>query len=212
LGKTQQIQKKYPMEEMTMKKQILSLAAGAALVFAAQNGFAQTSPLAAGSLNYEVILNGGCSVITSLGSGAIKNLATQSAPYTDVTADAGSVTVNCTNTTPYAICVDGGKTPTATTRQLKGIAPLTATDLLAYDLKGALGADTKVTVGDKGCLPWVAETAAWADPLGGAITAGIPTATGTSLDQTYNLTADVTIATTAKPGTYQDLVTLNVVW
>jgi spore coat protein U-like protein len=193
---------------MTMKKQILSLAAGAALVFAAQNSFAGSVP--AGSVDYSVTLNGGCTVVTpAAGPIALDGGAGLNVPYTNLAAvSAGSVTVNCSNTLAYGVCVDGGLYANLVTRHLDGQLPdLTpGTDQLVYDLKVA-----GISVGDLGCTGVEAtyvETAAWTNPVGGLV----PGLTGNALDQTYDLTADVIIPPASLPGTYTDTVALTVVW
>lgn len=194
-----------------MKKQIFSLAAGAALVFAAQSSFAGSAP--AGDFDYQVILTGGCTVTTAA-SGLIP-LGTQASYAGDILGvAAGSVVVKCSNMA-YGICVNGGTNPDSgnSTRRLTD-----GTNFLSYDLKVDLGAGA-VSVGDNGCNAVAgigADTAAWANPIGGAVTVGPPVTaglTGTGADQTYNLTADVTIPVTSVPGTYVDnTVLLTVIW
>lgn len=192
-----------------MKKQILSLAAGAALVFAASNSFAGSA--AGGSIDYQVVLTGGCTVTTTPTTPI--PLGTQDSVAGNITgATAGTLGVTCSNATDYGICVGGGSNTDGTTRYLDGLAPLTSgTDQLAYDLK--IGG---VSVGDDGCAALAGagtDTATWADPLGapaGVIDGSI---SGTAAEQLYNLTADVIIPITAKVGTYEDTgVLLTVVW
>jgi spore coat protein U-like protein len=196
------------MEEMTMKKQILSLAAGAALVFAASNSFAGSE--AAGSVKYQVVLTAGCTVSTPLGSGAVLDLngGPIGLPYpATLTKPAGQVSVTCSNM-PYKVCVNAGSNPTTAvdgTRRLAGtgVAPLaTPTDMLSYTLKD----NASTLVGDKGCN---AVDVTYTDTT--ADSAISDTGDGSTVKD-YILTADVTIGTGAKPGIYQDTVTAMIVW
>lgn len=192
------------MEEMTMKKQILSLAAGVALVFAASNSFAGAAP--AGQLDYTVLLNAGCTASVSAGPISLDGGLGVNAPYIDLeNVAAGNVTVNCSNTTLYAICFDGGTAPGASARTLTD--PV-STDTLTYNLKDASGG---TVVGDAGCndLGGPADTAVWAAPWGGV---GPQTLIGNATDQVYNVFADVTIPPASTPGTYSDSIQVTVVW
>ncbi len=185
-----------------MKKQILALAAGAALLVAAQNSFAGYVNATGGPLSYNVVLQAGCTAGVAGGG----TLATKSAPYTPVTdALAGAVTVNCTNSTNYKVCVDDGLQGNGSTRRLAdGASPVE--HYLTYILSSATG--TSTDVGDAGCKTLggtsaPGDTATWAAPISG---------TGDTTDQTVNLYADVSIATTDVPGTYADTVVVSVVW
>ncbi|MCI5193722.1 MAG: hypothetical protein D3915_11460 [Candidatus Electrothrix sp. AU1_5] len=189
-----------------MKKQILSLAAGAALVFAAQSSFAGSVVATGGPLAYDVELTAGCTA-SVVGGG---NLSTQSSPYAPVIdAPAGVVTVNCTNTTAYGVCVDAGLNDDTTTRLLLSDDGVST---LAYRLdtdNAAVG----TPVGDVGCAALevsagdpstYTDTTTWGD----AMVSG----TGDATDQTVNLYADVVISTDSVPGTYTDTVTVTVVY
>ncbi len=186
-----------------MKKQILALAAGAALLTAASSSFAGS--VGAGDFDYQVTLTGACTVTT--GASGIIILGNKNSFAGDIVdAPAGSITIKCSNMA-YGVCVNGGTNPLASTsRRLTD-----GTNYLKYILSTTTG--TTTDVGDAGCSAWVAETAAWANPIGGAIVAGVPGATGTGADETINLYADVTIPVDAKPGVYNDNnVTLTVIW
>jgi spore coat protein U-like protein len=183
---------------ITMKKQILSLAAGAALLLAAQSSFAVGMVTATGSpLSYDVVLTAGCTA-SVVGGG---NLSTQSPPYAPVAdALAGTVTVNCTNTTVYGVCVDAGLNDGGTgARNLADGA-----NLLPYTLDNAVGAGT--LVGDGGC------TAVEATYGGDTTVDSMVSGTGDTTDQTVDLYADVTVLPTSAPGTYSDTVDVTVVW
>lgn len=182
-----------------MKKQLITLAAAAALLVAAQNSFAASAP--AGTHNYQVILTSTC-VVTTPADGSLITLGTQDGFDGNITNEpAGTVEITCSNI-PYGICVSGTATSDATTRYLTHT--VIPANKLAYALKSG-----GTSVGDDGCNPFtgVAETAAFASPVGGAVTAVPPVTAGLQGSgglQIYDFFADVTIPPTAVPGTYRD--------
>lgn len=190
-----------------MKKQFLILAAGAVLLTGVQSSFAQST--SGGSVNYQVVLQEGCSVTASAGSGLF-DLGSYPSYGGDVTVPTvGSVTVLCSDNLSYGICVSGGVNSTASTRRLKDLSP--TPNYLDYDLQNE--ADS-ASVGDKGCNAFASigpDTAAWADPIGGPVPPGGLIATNS--DQSYSLKAVVTIPANSPPGNYSDSgVQLTIVW
>lgn len=196
-----------------MKKQILALAAGAALLTAASSSFAATftaSPAVVGNLGYSAVLTAGCEASLTQPAVPFVNQTTYAGDA--LNKSAGSVSVKCSNMA-YKVCFNAGTKPTAAidaNRRLDGVAPLVpGTDMLSYTLKatgGILGA-TATLVGDKNCVGT------------GGYTATNPTADNGISDNgdgtntiIYSLTADVTIPTNSKPGTYNDAVAVNIVW
>lgn len=185
-----------------MNKQILVLAAGAALLTAAQSCFAGSVP--AGSVNYQVVLNPGCTVNSFAGGGAF-DLGNYSSVGGDQTVPSVvNVDITCA-TMAYGICVSGGTYYTLTTRRLKDAGA----NYLNYDLQDA---SNDTPVGDKGCNAFAAigaDTAPWADPFGGPV----PGITGTLGNQTFSMNAVVTIPSNSAPGLYSDdNVMLTIVW
>jgi len=188
-----------------MKKQLITLASAAAILVAAQSSFAGSTN--AGNLNYQVTLNPGCSAsVTSPGPWPTQNPA-----YSSFSAGAGDVTVTCTKTTPYGICLNGGLQPNPPipgpgTRQLASGA-----NKLTYTLQSAGAYSQGPDLGDSGCATYTgfADSAAWANPIGGALFGLVGDAPN---PQVYNLTANVAIPPNAVPGTYTDTVAVNVVF
>lgn len=189
-----------------MNKQILVLAAGAALLTAAQSSFAGSAP--AGSVNYQVVLEDSC-VVSAFGGGPI-NLGSQPSYAGNKTVTGvGNVTLTCSNMA-YGICVSGGSNYIAgVTRRLKDTA--FPANYLVYDLQDA---SNNTSVGDRDCAPFISggytETANWAYPFGGSPVPGIP---GTGGSQSFSMNAIVTIPTNSIPGVYSDNgVQLTIVW
>jgi spore coat protein U-like protein len=175
------------------------------LTASAQSSFAGSA--SGGSINYQVVLQESCAVIVSAGSGPL-DLGSYPSYDGDVTVPiAGSVTVLCSNNLAYGICVSGGTYYTASTRRMKDTA--TPPNYLNYDLQNA--ADS-ASVGDKNCDSFAsigADTAAWADPIGGPV----PGLTATAGNQPFDLKAVVTVPADSPPGSYSDNgVQLMVVW
>ncbi|MCI5193925.1 MAG: hypothetical protein D3915_12500 [Candidatus Electrothrix sp. AU1_5] len=186
-----------------MKKQFLLLAAGAILLTASiQSSFAASA--SGGSVNYQVVLNPGCTVNSFSGGGNF-DLGNHSSVGGDQTVP-GVINLDITCATmTYGICVSGGTHYTASTRRLND----GGTNYLDYDL---LDASNDTPVGDKGCNDFASigvDTAAWADPFGGPV----PGINGTLGSQTFSMYAIVTIPSNSAPGNYSDDgVQLTIVW
>ncbi|MGX9727569.1 MAG: spore coat protein U domain-containing protein [Candidatus Electronema sp. VV] len=182
--------------EKKMHKKLLALAAGAALITAAQNGFAGT--LGASSMDYSVTLADACTAASASGQSY--------GPYATNTPDllnqgAGGINVICPAGLNYRIMVDGGLNSTGATRQLSDGAGNNITYTL-YDQ------NTSLTVGDANPLdpaytPVGGHSAAsWANGIDG---------TGNNWGNWHPLVADILISS-APAGTYNDSVGVVVTW
>ncbi len=196
-----------------MNKPLTALVAGAALLAAAESSLAGSAP--AGSVNYQVVLQDSCKVDVFNAGSTVLDLGSQPSYAGDKTVNnIGSLTITCSNMA-YGICVSGGANYLAgITRRLKDTAA--TPNYLNYTL---LNASNSVQVGDNGCNAFAgigADTATWAPPMGGAVSAGPPRTaglTGTGSSQSFALNAVVTIPANSVPGTYTDNnVKLTIVW
>jgi spore coat protein U-like protein len=101
-----------------------------------------------------------------------------------------TLTINCTNTTPYSVGLNPGATSgaTVTTRQMKGALPATTTTL-SYGL-------TTDSAGAKN----------WTD-IGGS---NVATGTGTSSTQTINVYGQLAAGQAVAPDSYSDTITATI--
>ncbi|MEI9429835.1 Csu type fimbrial protein [Mesorhizobium sp. Cs1299R1N3] len=132
--------------------------------------------------SWTATINPNCAVsASSVNFGSVGVLASN----TDAT---GSVTVRCTNTTPYTIGLSAGTG------------------------SGATVANRKMTSGVKTVMYSLysdsARTAIWGNTIGTDSSAG----TGTGLDQIYSVYARAPAQTTPAPGTYSDTIVVTVTY
>jgi len=176
-----------------MTKKFFAILIGLTLIFSAGSSLAGSTN---GTANYSVTLTDGCIIDTSaattdFGSWFIgdPNL---------VNAAAGSVSITCANTLPYAWGVDKGSNP-------PGAQALRMHDGLGnYITYNLLQGGTNL--GDVGMNAIDGTyTEQWAGPTA-------RNAAGTGAAQVYNLNANVQISGGAVAGTYTDTVTVTVVW
>jgi len=176
-----------------MKRLIMALviaALGLAFSSSAQ-AFTQT---ATGAMNLSATVVASCTITVSPFDFGVIDVAA----YPIFTS---SLTVNCSNGTPYRIDMDAGLNPLGTDqcqRRLKtGTAPADATNTITYTLDKTLNAMDPW--GDNGTTFCTANTI----PVTGM------TGTGTGADQIISFSAQ-TWPTTNAPGVYTDTVTVTV--
>jgi len=176
-----------------MTKKLFAIVIGLALVFSGSYALAGNT---SGTADYSVTLISGCTVDTSATGTNFGNYFIGDPDL--VSAAAGAVSITCATGLNYAWGVNRGINPPGTQwlRMHDGVGNYIQYRLFQGGLElGDVGMNAIDAVYTEN---WTAFTDR--------------NATGTGLPQTYNLNADVQISAGTVAGTYEDTVTVTVVW
>lgn len=177
----------------TMKKKILALTTGLAMVLGAGSAIAGVD---SGTADYSLSLVDACIVDTSAASTAFPDMPTGSTAVTGVAA--GSISVSCANGLAYAVGANGGNNWDGGTSTFGLLSAGWQRIPYVINEGGVPFGDIGLTAND----PTYTEQT----------TMSARTGTGTGAPIVYNLTADLDVQNWMVAGDHFDTVTYSVTW